>query len=345
MSKCPSCHYENKPEVRFCVSCGTTMEQNNGTNPQGNNQRLKKKPTSNKKMYLIVSVIVILGIALFTSYQLLAKKYSPEVVTEQFRTALVKEDRDSLKALIRPDDERIDVNDESLDALFDLIAGEPSIVQEIMDDLKSNYAGGLFYLKKDGKQLGIFDQYTIGTRGYFLVLSDSVEGDTTFYLNDNKIGKLKETESYREFGPYLAGSYFVKAVSGPKGKQGEDIATVKLVGTDTKIEADFDTEVVEIEEDYMIEVREAANTSSGKNHYIIPESDSVYLDREDLYHLSSSELRIARNEVFARHGYVFDSKELQNYFNQMDWYSPNSYYTGALTSVEEYNVELMKSLE
>src|SRR5699024_4606896 len=170
---------------------------------------------------------------------------------------------------------------------------------EIIDDLSNHYTGGLFYIEKAGKQFGIFDQYVIATRGYFLQLSDSADGDTTFYLNDTKIGKLDATESYREFGPYLAGSYFVKAVSGPKGKQGEDIATVKLVGTDTKIEADFDTEVVEIEEDYMIEVREAANTSSGKNHYIIPESDSVYLDREDLYHLSSSELRIARNEVFA----------------------------------------------
>src|SRR5699024_955409 len=116
-------------------------------------------------------------------------------------------------------------------------------------------------------------------------------------------------------------------------------------GSDTKVEADFDTEIVEIDDDYVIEVREAVNTSGGKSNYILPDSDTFYLDRADLYHLSSAELRIARNEIFARHGYVFDAKELVNYFNQMDWYSPKPYYTGRLTAVEEYNVELIKSLE
>ena len=345
MSKCPVCHYDNKSEVGFCVSCGAAIEESSGTKPSDSNQRVKNKPTSNKKMLFLVTAVIVLSIALFTSYQLLAKKYSPEAVIEQFKAALIEEDRDSLKGLIQPNDQRVNVDDDSLDALFDLIAGEPSIMQEIIDDLSNHYTGGLFYIEKAGKQFGIFDQYVIATRGYFLQLSDSADGDTTFYLNDTKIGKLDATESYREFGPYLAGSYFVKAVSGPKGKQGEDIATVKLIGSDTKVEADFDTEIVEIDDDYVIEVREAVNTSGGKSNYILPDSDTFYLDRADLYHLSSAELRIARNEIFARHGYVFDAKELVNYFNQMDWYSPNPYYTGSLTAVEEYNVELIKSLE
>jgi hypothetical protein len=38
---------------------------------------------------------------------------------------------------------------------------------------------------------------------------------------------------------------------------------------------------------------------------------------------SNEELKILRNAVFAQHGFAFKSKELQNFFNQFDWYMPD----------------------
>lgn len=316
------------------------MEKPASTNPTENNQRRKKKPAANKKSFVIAIIVIVLGIALFTGYQLLSKKYSAEAVQDQFTSALVAKDKASLKELIQPDDERMKINDKSMDALFALIDSEPSILQEITEGLEDTFYDGIFSLQKDGKHYGIFDRYVIRAKGYFLLLSDTAENKTTFYLNDTEIGKLDGTEEYREVGPYLAGSYLVKAVNDTKGEQGEDMTTVKLAGPETKVEVALDTAPVTLDEDEMIRAVSASN-----NDYIIPESDYIYLTKGDLYHLTASELRIARNEIFARYGYIFESKQLQNYFNNMDWYSPNPYYTGSLSDVETHNVELIKSME
>ena len=43
---------------------------------------------------------------------------------------------------------------------------------------------------------------------------------------------------------------------------------------------------------------------------------SVYVIRpDDLLHLSTQDLRLMRNEIYARHGYVFNDQNLQNYFS------------------------------
>ncbi|MBQ9360803.1 MAG: YARHG domain-containing protein [Lachnospiraceae bacterium] len=57
-------------------------------------------------------------------------------------------------------------------------------------------------------------------------------------------------------------------------------------------------------------------------------------------------LSYARNEIFARHGYIFGSKELQDIFGSMAWYEgtvePKDFDYNVLSSVEQQNVELLK---
>ena len=66
----------------------------------------------------------------------------------------------------------------------------------------------------------------------------------------------------------------------------------------------------------------AADTGSAADTgYILPDSNTRYLTREDLAGLSAEECRIARNEIYARHGRRFKDEELQNYFNGKDWYA------------------------
>ena len=33
-------------------------------------------------------------------------------------------------------------------------------------------------------------------------------------------------------------------------------------------------------------------------------------------------MRLARNELYARHGRIFQDEGLRNYFNSIDWYEP-----------------------
>lgn len=56
--------------------------------------------------------------------------------------------------------------------------------------------------------------------------------------------------------------------------------------------------------------------------YIFEDSNSRYLRDEEVYALTKEELRIARNEIYARHGRMFDDEELSAYFNSKSWYEP-----------------------
>ena len=55
--------------------------------------------------------------------------------------------------------------------------------------------------------------------------------------------------------------------------------------------------------------------------YILPQSDSSYLTKSDLRGMSKTEVRYALNELYARHGRMFDDEELQAYFDSKEWYS------------------------
>ena len=85
------------------------------------------------------------------------------------------------------------------------------------------------------------------------------------------------------------------------------------------------------------------------NSYIFYDSDCRYLDKSELYGLSSWELRIARNEIYARHGRLFKDQALQQYFDSCSWYtgyiSPNSFNDNVLNEYEVYNIKLIKSVE
>ena len=91
---------------------------------------------------------------------------------------------------------------------------------------------------------------------------------------------------------------------------------------------------------------ENKNTSS--SDYIIENSNSVYLTKGDLKTLSKKQLSYARNEIFARHGYVFKSQEYQDYFSSKNWYVKNESYDGnqnVFNEFEKANLKLIESLE
>lgn len=48
------------------------------------------------------------------------------------------------------------------------------------------------------------------------------------------------------------------------------------------------------------------------------------LNRDELTSLSAAQLRLLRNEIFARHGYQFNVSELAYYFSQQAWYHPST---------------------
>lgn len=77
-----------------------------------------------------------------------------------------------------------------------------------------------------------------------------------------------------------------------------------------------------------------------------PEASTSYLSTEQLKYLSPFELKIMRNEIFARHGYIFKTPEMKNYFNNQNWYYGRlTNVDDQLTQIEKENIQLIKSYE
>lgn len=84
--------------------------------------------------------------------------------------------------------------------------------------------------------------------------------------------------------------------------------------------------------------------------YILPDSNTRKLTRADLQGLSKEQLRLARNEIFARHGMIFDRPDLDAYFGEKSWYKPTYSYDDfydkvEMSAIEEANVALINQVE
>ncbi|MBR4437802.1 MAG: YARHG domain-containing protein, partial [Bacteroidales bacterium] len=75
-------------------------------------------------------------------------------------------------------------------------------------------------------------------------------------------------------------------------------------------------------------------------------ASSILLDPYTLRQYNRQLLRYMRNEILARHGYRFQSKELNDYFTNQSWYKPAENNDDIqLTFLEELNVATIKFAE
>lgn len=83
--------------------------------------------------------------------------------------------------------------------------------------------------------------------------------------------------------------------------------------------------------------------------YIIADSNSRYLTNADVQNLSIKQINYAKNEIYARKGRKFQSKELQDYFNSKSWYhgtvEPDAFTTSCFNEYEIANAEFLSKTE
>lgn len=103
------------------------------------------------------------------------------------------------------------------------------------------------------------------------------------------------------------------------------------------------------EDDWLDEEDELEEENFENNDDIFPLSSSSYLDESDLDGLSKEECRIARNEIYARHGRMFTDEALQSYFDSKDWYDgyiePEDFDESVLNEYEISNRDLIVEYE
>lgn len=119
----------------------------------------------------------------------------------------------------------------------------------------------------------------------------------------------------------------------------------EVLGDDNKEE-----EKEEENEENKEEEKEEEQQPDPSSEYVVPNSDTVLLTRQDLAHLTLDELGLARNEIFARHGMIFGLKHLKEHFGSKSWYKPevsvdDFYKYKSLSQIEEKNIALILQLE
>lgn len=78
---------------------------------------------------------------------------------------------------------------------------------------------------------------------------------------------------------------------------------------------------------------------------LYPQASKRLLTEQELRAYDNATLKIMRNEIFARYGYIFKTSDMVEYFSKQSWYKPTLATAPKLTSIEEQNVALIKSLE
>lgn len=97
--------------------------------------------------------------------------------------------------------------------------------------------------------------------------------------------------------------------------------------------------------------RNASGSSSSRTSadYVLPESSTRLITQSDLKGMSDYELFLARNEIYARHGRIFQSEELRKHFGSKSWYKPTiqpeDFSDSMLSDIERKNAEAIKKVE
>lgn len=87
----------------------------------------------------------------------------------------------------------------------------------------------------------------------------------------------------------------------------------------------------------------------GESSYTMFPYQYEYLAEEDFKYMPKDLLRIARNEIYAMHGYIFKAEDLKEFFSYKDWYegtvNASDWQDSVLNEYEKKNLELISKLE
>lgn len=118
----------------------------------------------------------------------------------------------------------------------------------------------------------------------------------------------------------------------------------------SKAHEEYATEYAEVEE-FEVPEADAADVAEMPVVEATVEEDFAWLSQRrveysDIADMSLADRRILRNAIYARHGYIFKSDDLREYFSQFSWYTPRyTDVTGQLSELERDNVMFIKSYE
>lgn len=208
---------------------------------------------------------------------------------------------------------------------------------------------------------GIVLQVTDEGKKELLSLDTTGNGDivyVTYIRQDENVARILEDDRIKLWGIFQGVTNTETVLGSQSTLPSVEAAYVEVIAEKVTQEEAQETLAQEqpIQETEKKEVPTVTSTptstqqlSKPNNYYVISDSSSRYLSGSDLSSLSDYQLKIARNEIYARHGYIFETSEMKNYFNNQAWYNPSisasNFSDSMLNSIETHNIDLIKQFE
>ncbi|MBU3181425.1 leucine-rich repeat domain-containing protein [Clostridium psychrophilum] len=169
-------------------------------------------------------------------------------------------------------------------------------------------------------------------------------------LSSNKINNIDKLNNLENLNSLYLANNSITNYSGIKGIYN------KIKNKDFKLETEtkavkpkvvIQKEIV-VQKQYVTQPQWQVPTYVQQSDYIFDFSDSRLITDYEINNLDYNLREYARNEIYARYGYVFNMAKFRNYFMAKSWYSPNPNFnidTSMLNSIEKANIEIIKEHE
>lgn len=349
--QCPNCDAEIlNLNSKFCSCCGYKLESYNS--PTSN----KISFHINKKIMIFFSLLIfLLSFTLIQSYSSADSK--PENVINNFFNDLKNEkyerafkSLDNTKLYSSPF-----LNKKSFEKALSLASIKDFTIEEADSALYKTigekvhtmfYKASVYSDEIPNKNFIIKlnkrnNKWIIDPSAFIIKKSIYIPEDTSIAVSVNDIKlDLKDTNPNKDYDFFIHSPVVVKYEG----------ANIKPLIVDMNNLSDTSAIVFEPIQENTDPSKETSDNNDFDNNldFIFPNSSTQELSIYDLEKLTKDELGIARNEIYARHGYIFTQEPFKSYFESKDWYVPNPEFkvlTNALYPVENKNIQLILEYE
>ena len=313
---CRNCGAEVKDDWKICPNCGKEIVRNNENIGQVSQQEKFDTKKSKKKIIIgiIIGIIVVGGAGIV--YGVNANKTQntqPKTTTASKKGKKTKEIKDFSK---QDFEDLVGKTKEEIEK-----AGIPKVEKGEYETSDSSVKVSM----KKGKVNFIH-----------------IEGDekTAPTFHEVKLGMSKEEaeeklkDAYPETMPSAEGLYAMNY------EKQEQVTCYCDTDNDQVLEISYQA----LTEEELKEVKEEL-----AQQFVFPDSANKYLSEDEIRKVDVDKMNIGRNEIYARHGYIFTDEEMKQYFENQQWYrervTADQFKEDVFNSFEKKNIELIKKVE
>lgn len=130
----------------------------------------------------------------------------------------------------------------------------------------------------------------------------------------------------------------------PNSEEEENAETESDMADEAPEEQEIETEGTFSDKGSTEEI-DYTNEDIEKAAFLFP-SDSVLITEGELEKLDDKTVELIKNEIYARHGYIFTNRALKKYFENFNWYEPSEEYSpNLLNPTEKANLKTIKKFQ